>query len=167
MTDERVIVGKVSSPYGVKGWVHIHSYTEPAGNILQYSPWYLSVGDDWQEIKVLQGRPHGKGVVVQLEGNTNPELAIKLRGKSIAIDAEQLPEPEEGKYYWAELEGLHVVSLNGADLGIVDHLFETGANDVLVVEGDRQRLIPYVPEHIVKSVDLEQGVMQVDWDPDF
>ena len=165
--DDLVIVGKISSPYGIKGWVKIHSYTDPVTNILDYAPWYLSVDDGWQKVEVLQGRPHGKTVVAHLAAVANPEEAVKLRGKSIAVEISQLPQPAAGEYYWSELEGLRVVNLEGVELGVVDHLFETGANDVLVVVGERERLLPYVMEHTVKSVDLEQGLITVDWDADF
>jgi len=90
-----------------------------------------------------------------------------MRGQEIAVRREQLPAAEEGEYYWVDLVGLRVETLDGSELGRVDHLMATGANDVLVVEGERQRLIPFVTGHIVKDVDLDAGVIRVDWQADY
>ena len=79
---------------------------------------------------------------------------------------DELPPLEDGDFYWAELEGLRVVTVEGAELGVVKRLMETGANDVLVVQGERERLIPYVAA-VVRNVDLDSRTIEVDWDKDF
>ena len=78
-----------------------------------------------------------------------------------------LPKPAPGELYWSDLEGLRVRTVEGRELGTVSHLFETGANDVIVVKGDRERLIPFLRDSVVREVDLAAGTMIVDWDPDF
>ncbi len=165
--EERVILGRVSGVYGVKGWVKIYSYTDPRDNILQYSPWLLKVSGNWQAMELLDGRPHGKGIVARLDGCEDRDRAAALVNAEIAIPRSQLPETAEGDYYWRDLIGLRVVTRSGTPLGTVDHLLETGANDVLVVIGERERLIPYVPGEVITAVDLVAGEMQVDWDPEF
>ena len=165
-----VIVGKISSAYGVKGWVNVNSFTDPVTNILNYQPWYLSSrqqNQPWQPIKVVTGRPHKKNVVAQLEGCNDRNQAELYRGLEIAIHRDQLPEPDENEHYWVDLVGLKVLNLKGGELGVVDHLLETGANDVLVVKGNKEHLIPYVKDEFIKQVDLENGQITVDWDPDF
>jgi 16S rRNA processing protein RimM len=165
-----VVVGKITSAYGIKGWVKVFSYTDPVSNILQYTPWYLPVSpqqEGWRCCEVLNGRPHGKHVVAQLAGIDDRNQAELLRGMDIAVPRDQLPEPAEGEYYWLDLKGLRVVNTHGVELGVVEDMMETGANDVLVVKGDRQRLIPYVMDEIVKDVDLAGGVLIVDWEPDY
>ena len=108
----------------------------------------------------------GKEIAATLKGKTKTQRAA-LIGTEIAVRREELPPPEPGTYYWADLEGLTVVNLDGAVLGTVSHLFETGANDVLVVvDGERERLIPYTRE-AVKQVDLQARMIRVDWDPEF
>ncbi len=102
-----------------------------------------------------------------LEGIENRSDAELLAGWDIFIGSEQLPKIEHGEYYWADLVGLKVTTTNGIDLGVVDYLIETGANDVLVVVGDKERLIPFLQQQTIIRIDLEEGLMVVDWDPDF
>ncbi len=152
--------------YGVRGWVRVFSYTEPRENILQYSPWYLKKAAGRQTIEVVSGKVHGKGLIAKLESVDDRDIAARLVGLDIVISREQLPPRGDDEYYWAELVGLDVVTVDGRGLGKVDHLFATGANDVLVVKGERERLLPYTKE-CVKNVSLDDGVIRVDWDPDF
>ena len=166
-----ITVGKIGAPYGVRGFVKVQSFTESIENLLEYDPWYLGneSGDNqhWTEIPVEEARVHGKGIIAKFEGCHDRDAAARLTGQDIAIRRDQLPESEEGEYYWVDLIGLEVKTLEGISLGTVDHLMETGANDVLVVKGDRERLIPYVPGHIVHEVNIESGIIRVDWDADF
>lgn len=171
LTDDRdtmVVVGRISGLYGVRGWLRIFSYTDPRENIVDYSPWLVSGADEgWQQVEVAAGRTQGKSVVVKLVGYDDREAAAALLGRDIAIRRKQLGETEPGEYFWADLEGLRVVTSAGVDLGVVDHLFETGANDVVVVRGERERLIPFVQGDVIRRIDLRRGVMEVDWDPEF
>lgn len=166
-----IVVGKLGAPYGVRGWVKLQSFTEQIDNLLDYDPWYIGLSSGpkrgWEIAAVTEAKTHGKGLVAKFKGCDDRDCAARMTGQEIAIRRDQLPPTEEGEYYWSDLEGLTVLTLDGVSLGVVDHLLETGANDVLVVKGDRERLIPYVTGPIVKSVDLAAGTMQVDWDPDF
>ncbi len=167
MQHERVILGKIAGVYGVRGWVKVFSETKPKENIFSYKPWQINLNGQWQSVKVIEGRPQGKGLVAHLESYDDRELARQLVGAEIAVDKTQLPAAAEDEYYWADLVGLKVVTLSGVELGQVDHLFETGANDVLVVTGERERLIPFVQGNYIHKVDLDAGVIRVDWDPEF
>ncbi len=160
-------MGRISGVHGVKGWVRVFSYTEPRENIVNYQPWYLRRGDDWQPWRLAEGRAHGKGVIARLEDCEDRDQALALMNCEIGVRRDQMPEPAPGEYYWNDLIGLNVVTLQNEQLGRVDHLLETGANDVLVVSGDRERLIPFVLDKVVKQVDLDAGVIQVDWDKEF
>lgn len=162
-----VVLGRVSGLYGVQGWVKVYSHTEPREGILGYSPLHLDIGGGWRPYAVAAGRAHGKGVVLRFEGIADRDAAAALLGSDIAIRRSQLPPARPGEYYWADLEGLRVINLEGVTLGVVDHLFATGANDVLVVKGERERLLPFLSGRVVQSVDLEAGMMKVDWDADF
>ncbi|WJW74777.1 ribosome maturation factor RimM [Thiohalobacter sp. IOR34] len=165
--DQFIIVGRISGLYGVRGWVRVYSHTEPRENIVDYRPWYLQGAEGWQPCEVVEGRRHGKGVVARLAGYDDRTAAAALLGRDIAIRRDQLPETAEDEYYWTDLEGLEVVTTEGVELGRVDHLFATGANDVLVVRGERERLIPFVQGQVIRSIDLAAGRIEVDWDPDF
>lgn len=166
MTGRLVLVGKVVGVFGVEGWVKLHSYTEPRSNIFRYAPWLLKHGDASREVAGVKGREQGKGVVAQLPGIADRDAAAAAVGTEIWVAREQLPQAKAGEYYWADLEGLKVLTLDGSELGVVSHLFSTGANDVLVVQGGRERLIPFVPG-VVDAVDLDARTVRVDWDPDF
>jgi len=165
MTDDQrlIVLGRISGLYGVRGWVRVFSETEPRENILRYSPWLL----DGEPRPVAEGKRHGKGLVARLAGCEDRDQAAGLIGKSIAVRRAQLPPPRPDEFYWADLEGMTVETLSGTGLGRVSHLFETGANDVLVVQGERERLLPFVWDDVIKDVDFDAGVIRVDWDPDF
>lgn len=169
MTDSgnRIVLGRVTGLFGVRGWVKVFSNTQPREGIANYSPWQLRLGNEWRSFVVEQGQSQGKGVIVKLEGVDDRDAAAALMGADIAIWREQLPPPAEGEIYWADLEGLEVVTVAGQALGRVSHLLETGANDVLVVRGERERLIPFVRGQVVTEIDLDGGRLVVDWDPDF
>jgi len=166
--EKLVTLGYVSGLYGVRGWVKIFSDTDPREGILSYTPWYLDRGKGWETWQIEQGRRQGKNVVAKLVGCDDREAAAELMKATIAVRRDQLhADLEAGEYYWTDLEGLEVVTTEGTALGRVDHLIETGANDVLVVKGDRERLIPFIPDQVVREVDLEDRRIVVDWDPDF
>ena len=173
--DDHVVLGKLTSPHGVKGWLKVYSYTSPMEGILDYASWVLRRSAALSRVNVVQGRRQGKGLVVTLEGIDSREAAEALAGAEILLPKAELPELTGDDFYWHELEGLRVVTRAGVVLGRIDYLFETGANDVMVIKGgldanavdDRERLLPFLPEEVILEVDLEGGVMTVDWDPDF
>lgn len=160
-------MGRIGGLFGVKGWVKLLSYTEPRTALFDYQPLYLAEGDNWRPIELEQSQSHGKGLIAKLAGVDDRDTAAALSGREIAIHREQLPSPASGEYYWADLQGLRVVTVDGVELGRVDHLFSTGANDVLVVRGERERLIPFLRDQVIHGVDLDAGTIRVDWDPAF
>ena len=166
--DKWVLVGKIVGVSGVRGEIKLESYTEPRTRIFSYQPWRLTIGSGEREISGCRGREQGKGVVATLPGIEDRDAAVPLVGTEIWVRRSALPRSKKGEYYWADLEGLEVDTVEGAKLGRVSHLVATGANDVLVVvDGKRERLIPFVLDDYVKEVDLESGRITVDWDPAF
>jgi len=167
-----LILAKVSGVYGVKGWVKLFSYTEPREGILDYKNCFLKrpgskSGEQWQPLQITQGRKQGKGVVAKIEGCDDRDQALLLIGSEIAVNNDQLAELAENEYYWKDLIGLAVINQDDVDLGKVTNLMETGANDVLIVEGDRERLIPFTQGIAVLEVNLDEKLIKVDWDPEF
>lgn len=158
-----IVLGRVVGVYGVRGWVKVFSETSPIENIFSYSPWLINGA----EHQVLAWKRHGKGLVAQLDGYDDREQSRALSGKAILIRRDQLPPPSADEFYWADLQGLRVDTREGVVLGRVSHLIETGSNDVLVVRGARDRLLPFVWGQCVLDVDFEAGRVLVDWDPDF
>lgn len=172
-SDDYVVLGKISSVYGIKGWVKVYSFTEPMEQILEYGDWTLRHNQKLEKVEVDKGRSHGKGMVAHLKGVDDREVAKLYTGFEICVPRERLPELPEDEYYWYELEGLTVVTTQDVILGKVDYMMNAGANnDVLVVKGDsesidrKERLIPYIDQFVL-NVDMEVKRIQVDWDPDF
>lgn len=167
------MIGRITSVFGVKGWLKVFSYTDPKEGILDYPHWILDLDGKRIPAKLEEGRRQGQGIVVRLKGIDDRDLARTYCGAEVRVSTAELPALPEGEYYWFQLEGLEVVTVDGQCFGKVHHLMETGANDVLVVQAtagsidQRERLIPYLPDQVVQGVDLAAKRMIVDWDPEF
>ena len=171
--EDYVVLGKISSVYGIKGWVKVYSYTDPMDRILEYGNWTLRQGERLTLVEIDKGRSHGKGMVAHIKGVDDRDVAKQYSGAEIVVPRDRLPELDEGEYYWYELEGLTVITTDEVVLGKVDYMMSAGAsNDVLVVKGDadsvdrKERLIPYV-DQFIQDVSLEANRIVVDWDPEF
>ena len=162
----RIVLGTIAGPHGTRGWVRIHSSTEPPENIFRYAPWQVGRDGRWSRIGVAEGRLQGRGVIARLDGCHDRDEALGYRGCEIAVERSRLPDLEEGEFYWTDLVGLRVATTDGVDLGGVERMMETGANDVMVVRGEFERLIPFLPGTVVRSVDIERRAIVVDWHPD-
>jgi|TARA_B100002003_G_scaffold169725_1_gene157696 16S rRNA processing protein RimM len=165
--EEPIIVGKIGAPWGVQGWVRVKSYTRHPGDILNYPSWMVREPTGWQEISLICGHPQGECVVVEFEGYNNRERSKELNGLDVGITPDQLAK-REGDFYWVELQGMAVITLKGETLGKVNHLLETGANDVLVVADDQgaERLIPW-GKSVIDRVDRDRREIWVEWEPDY
>lgn len=161
MIQEKITIGRFGSVYGIKGWLRIVSFTDPKENILQYQPWWINKDQQWQQIYAEDGRLHGKDVIIKLPNINDRELAKSYTNIDIMVDSKQLPKLPKDEYYWSDLEGLMVIDKSGQELGRVNHLIATGANDVLVLE--KNIMIPYIDNVIIK-VDLEKKNIIVDWE---
>ncbi len=163
---ERIVVGHFGQSYGIKGWLKVNSHTDPIDNILQYKQMQIYHHGQWQAVEITEMKSHGKGIIAKLANCHNPEQARTYTNDAIAIFRHQLPQLPPEEYYWADLIGLRVINQQGVDFGIVDHLFTTGSNDVMVIKGDRQRLLPYI-NSVIQLIDLTEKKIIVDWDADF
>ncbi|MCP4387067.1 MAG: ribosome maturation factor RimM [Gammaproteobacteria bacterium] len=164
--DDLICVGHVLGAQGIKGWIRVFSNTSPRQNIVSYSPWLIEQGDELKKVKV-NGRVQGKNVIAKLEGVDDRTQAETLTGCQLYIDPQQLPGLEAGEYYWSDLIGLSVETLQAEPLGVVATMLETGADDVMVLKGDRERLIPFVMDEVVREVDLDKRRLVVDWSPEY
>lgn len=170
-TGRRVLLGRVIGAFGVRGELKLESFTDPRERILGYQPWILrDVQGREREVSGARGRGTPKGLVVRLPEVEDRDAAEALRGCELYVPRAVLPPAQDGEFYWADLEGLRVETVDGVRLGTVSHLFSTGANDVVVVRGaedGRERMVPFVRPDFVRAIDLDAGTMVVDWDPDF
>ncbi len=176
--NQPVIVGRITGHYGVKGWLKVYSYTRPAEQILEYNRWMLAErrdSADWRSVRVAAARQQSKKLLAKIAEVEDYDASEALIGKWIAVAKSQLARLPAGEYYWSDLTGLSVVNQDGVELGIVDHLLETGANDVLVVRdgGDTasvdsavERLLPWCADVIIE-VNVAGGYIRVEWEPDY
>lgn len=161
-----VIIGRFGRPHGIKGLISVYSFTEPTDNILAYLPWHAKINQQWQPITCLQSEITPKFILVQIEGYREREQVACLTNCEIAVPRTRLPPLSAGEYYWHQLIGLQVITMMGQQLGQITEILPTGANDVLVVQGEQRHLIPYVLDVVIKQVDIEQQQLIVDWDID-
>ena len=185
---EKVLLGRITGVYGVKGWVKVFSYTDPMEAIVDYSPWFIRAENRnpghenraaWTKVKLKAGKRQAKTVIAKLENCNDRDAAMAYIGTEIAIEEQQLEElTQQDEFYWRDLIGLRVINQQDVELGVVKSLMETGANDVLVVvseidteDGAKketvERLIPWTLNNAIIAVDLEHKVIEVDWDPDY
>ncbi|MGL4205429.1 MAG: ribosome maturation factor RimM [Aeromonadaceae bacterium] len=172
--EKPVVIGRLGAVYGIKGWLKVHSFTDDAERIFEYTPWLIQQGGTWREIQISGWKRHNNGLVCKLDGVDLREDAQALAGVDIGVMPQHLPELPEGEYYWSDLIGCQVTNLKGYQMGEVTELMETGSNDVLVVKaklndayGMKERLIPYLEGQVIKKIDLASRSIEVDWDPDF
>jgi len=172
-TPQMLKVGRVLGAFGIKGWVKIHSDTDPRDNILEYTPWFLWRNGQWQAVEVAEGQSQGKGIVVRFKGVDDRNMAETLVDIDIGIPTASLPALPEGEFYWRDLIGLQVVNVEGVLLGVIDKMLETGANDVMVVKpvngsvDEVQRLVPWVLGQVVQRVEKDAKRIIVDWGVDY
>ncbi len=163
---DTVRLGRIVGLFGVRGWVKVFSYTEPREAILDYANWLIGNDSEWSARAVAEGKRHGKSVVARLEGVEDRDTAAGLLGRDIAVSRNDLPEPGGNEYYWADLVGMEVLHRDERLLGRVTGMLETGAHDVMCVNGDGERLIPFVMGEVVLDVDVDAGKISVDWEWD-
>lgn len=178
-----VVMGRVVAPYGVFGWLKVLPDTEAFDGLFDYDTWWLGKGNDWRELLLETAKVHNDVLLVKLKGIDDRDAAMACKGKQIAVPRSQLPEAEDGEYYWSDLIGLRVSNKQAVDFGLIVDVFETGANDVIVVQADttaikpvtdkptangnpQERLLPFIAD-VVLEVDLPNKTMLVDWDADF
>lgn len=165
-TDARpVVLGKVGAPFGVAGWVKIQSYADPPEGIVGYRQWQLVRGSESRPVTALDWKRAGQFIAVQLEGVDSREAAQALTGYEVQVERAALPPVAAGQYYLHDLEGLEAYNADGFRLGRVEGILELPAHPVLVIKGERERLVPLVRERIL-AVDLDSGRINLDWHPD-
>lgn len=173
---ERIQIGQLRSPYGLNGWLWVYSNTDPMTNLFDYLPWYIQTKAGWKTVQVKRWKPQGKGLVVAIKDVADRTAAEQLVGSEIWIAKSQLPQPDTDEYYWNDLKGLIVIGHDEQQqpivLGQIHELFETGANDVMVVRPSKdsvdaeERMIPWHTD-VVQKVDLQEGKIYLNWGADY
>lgn len=171
---DMIIVGKLGSSYGIRGWIKIFSYTEQSESIFAYKPWYLNIRGKWQEIELDDWKKHKNAFIGKLAGVSDRDDVQAYTNYEIGVSVKQFPELPQGRFYWKDLYGMRVETTAGYDLGTVSEIMETGSNDVLVVTANtkdafnqKERLIPFLRPQVIKNIDVSANRIEVDWDPGF
>ncbi|ART80078.1 ribosome maturation factor RimM [Oceanisphaera avium] len=171
---EPVVVGQLGAVYGIKGWLKVNSFTDRPDGIFDYQPWLMRDGNSWREVKVSAWKRHNNGLICKLSHVEQREEAQLLTGADIGVSATLFKPLPDDEFYWRDLIGCRVQNTKGYDFGQVSQLMETGSNDVLVVKanakdafGQRERLIPFIKDQVIKSVNIAERIIEIDWDPDF
>jgi 16S rRNA processing protein RimM len=166
-------MGRVSAPFGIKGWIKVQPYSGASASLTNYATWWLDGVVGWQEYVVEQSQVQGPDVIAKLDGCDDRDAAAGFKGRVVAVPRDAFPPAEKGEYYWADLVGLKVRNSEGLDFGAVASMLETGANAVMVVQQsavdgatDRERLIPFIA-NVIRRVDIAAGLIEVDWGADF
>jgi len=165
--EEKIVMGKILGPHGIKGWIKIHPFTEKKDSLIDHKILMASKDEKlWQSFEVESMDVGDKFILAKFKGVDDRNTAEKLNKFFIGLDKSSLPKLDENNYYWHELIGLDVKNNEGMHFGKVDSLIETGANDVLVVLGDKEYLIPYIKQ-VILEVNLETNMIRVDWQDDY
>jgi 16S rRNA processing protein RimM len=159
-----VVMGRVRAPHGLKGWIKVQPFTQETEGLLGYPEWWLGAEGKWQQHRIAESVVHGSMVVARLEGINDRDTAAQLRGRDVAVPRDAMPQNREGEFYWNDLLGMQVRHKNATELGVVAKILETGANAVLVVQGEKELLVPFIQDVIV-DVDLKARQVIVDWEP--
>ncbi len=166
MDNDWVVMGRIAAPFGVKGWVKVQPFCEDPDTLAELESWRIGRGATHKAYVVEAVQDHANAMVAKLAGIDDRDAAYALRGQEISMARSELPPPEENEYYWSDLIGLTAINREGIELGKVDSLMETGAQDVLVIKGAREHLVPFIAQFVGK-VDLAGGTIEVDWGEDY
>ncbi len=160
--DGFIALGRISRPHGIKGEVQVYPYSGPE-SIAGLREIHLRLkSSSLITCKVLRSRIKGpKAVIMSLDGITDRDKAEELRETEILVPRRSLTK-SEGEYFWYELEGLEVVTQDGRSLGVIRQIIETGANDVIVVQGPAGEVLLPVIEEVIKQVDIKRKICTVE-----
>ncbi len=162
---EWIELGRIRAPFGIRGWLRVESHTDPPEGLLGYREWVLRLASGERlERRVVEGRRHAEGLVAHLEGVDDRGEAAALTGAVIEVERAALPRLAEREHYRADLIGLRVRNVEGAELGTVSHFVDAPAGAVMVTReaGGREHWVPAAPPHL-RRVDLAAGEILVDW----
>ncbi|MCY4218724.1 MAG: ribosome maturation factor RimM [Gammaproteobacteria bacterium] len=166
-TDSPIVIGRIVSYHGLKGWVKVKSFTRPPEQITEYQDILVGKQDRLTQFRIEDYNTQNRNLLLRLGGCQSREQAESVIGADIAIEYNQLTKLSAGKFYWIDLIGLSLVNVQGKEIGTVYNIMETGANDVIVAQYEQiEILIPWIPD-VIRRVNLEERMIVVDWQRDY
>jgi len=182
--EDAVEVGRIVDAFGVKGWIKIEPFSPDPQALFSSRRWFLSAPQAQQGtrresavawpsvLRIAEVREHGEMVVARAAEIADRDAARALRGGRVFVSRASFPTADPDEFYWVDLIGLQVVNRQGAVLGTVAGLLDTGPHSVLRItppsseaEAD-ERLIPFVAAYI-DEVNMNEQRITVDWGVDY
>lgn len=174
-----ILVGQIGQPFGVKGWLHVQSYSTQVDTLLNAGLWWLTHDEQkWYCVNVKAVKMHGSHIVAQLAQIEDRDQADLWCHAKVGVPRSNFPQAKQGEYYWVDLIGLSVENTDGKRIGVVTGLLDNGAHTILQIDRPtpavghskmanrkdqpRHDLIPFVARYIV-HVDLAIKKIVVDW----
>ncbi|MDE0645727.1 MAG: ribosome maturation factor RimM [Gammaproteobacteria bacterium] len=169
-SDTFVVVGRISRPYGVRGWNHLTSFTDPQDNLASYKPLALNSGKSetstWQICQELEFRQTNRGLLVCINASNTREDASRYVNQLIGTQRSCLPAIADNEHYWVDMIGTRVYDTSGNSIGIIDHVSTNGAHEILHIRRDDKEIyVPFVSEYVSKVVPGESLIL--DWDTEW
>jgi 16S rRNA processing protein RimM len=166
--NDLVVMGKVIGAFGIQGAIKVRTdNSNTATSLSQYKTIQLLVNNQWKSYKIKTSAPHENVVNIKLTDINDRDIALGLKGSDVAVSRLDFPKIKDSdEYYWVDLINLTVVNTDNINLGLVTNLMESGANSVLVVEGEQKHLIPFVAAYVL-NVDIPKKQILVDWGMDY
>lgn len=165
--EKYIVIGRIGSTYGVKGWLKLQSFTESQSDIFDYQPWYFNTKGQWTVFDCDDTKASAERLLIHVKGYDSPELAKQLTGIELATTRSQLPKLPEGEFYWHDLIGLDVYTTEQVLLGSVVNIISNAAHPLLEIKGEKQHLVPLLFDKFILEVDLSKNKVIADWDPEF
>ncbi len=168
MTAGRIVLGRITAPFGVRGWVKVDSFTDPPEALFERETWAIGRPDAAsvpRNVRPVEARPQGQRFCVRLEGIDDRDAAAAVAGTEISVERAELPPTAPAEYYQADLVGFTVKTVDGEELGKLSHFAEAPSGAMMVIKGVRERLLPAFPPFL-RRVDLAAGELFVDWPAD-
>ncbi|MBI4213734.1 MAG: 16S rRNA processing protein RimM [Chloroflexi bacterium] len=153
-------IARVGSAHGVSGEVSCQLLTDFPERFSRTKRVFL--GEEHQPIEIQHSRLNGNRLLLRFSGVENRTEAIRLVGRTVYIPESEAVRLPAGSYFWHQVIGMAVRTADGQDLGNVVNILETGSNDVYVVQGDRGEVLIPATKEVVKSIEVDDGIMTVE-----
>lgn len=160
--DALIPIGKIIATHGIKGHMKLNSYSGNTESLRSIRSVILKFPDgQLRECQLKSFNANSGKFIISLKEFDDIDQLAPMIGCELCVQRSQLPALHEDEYYWTDLIGLTVETIDGTRLGVLKNIFETGSSDVYVVRGnEREYLIPAIGD-VIKKIDLSDGIMVI------
>ncbi len=158
---EKILIAKIQAHQGLNGWLKIYSYSETEEKFSNYTHFFVLNNRNYDQLDI-EDIKIDKSIKIKFRSINSREDAERFIDKSLYIEADQLEKLNDNEYYWKDLIGLDVYIEEGEKIGVISDIIETGSNDVLVIQGEKELLVPYIYGQSIKNVFLNDNKVVID-----